>query len=324
VAGAYDRLLARGHGYGPALQGLRAAWSAGSALFAEIALDESAVADGFGVPPALLDAALHAAALHLDGDPLLPTAWTGVVRHGAATPVARVRIVLGPDGSVQLSVADADGLPVLSAASVTRGALSLDRPETTDVPRDLYRIDWSPAPLTSATEGRWAVLGTDRLGLGDGVPLFPDLPALAAATDGNGLDRVVYPCPARSGDGPEEVRAAVNRVLATAQAWLADERFADAKLAVVLRDGDLGDAPVWGLLRAAEAENPGRFALIAGIGEPGSLGAALASDEPELVFRDGVLQLSRLRRITAAPGPVAFAPGGTVLVTGGTSGLGAL
>ncbi|WP_456356043.1 type I polyketide synthase [Actinomadura macrotermitis] len=316
VEDAYDRLLARGHGYGPALQGLRAAWRAGATLFAEIVLEESTATDGFGAHPALLDAALHAAALDLDGGRLLPTAWTGVARHGTAAGTARVRIDAGPEGAIRLSVADGDGLPVLSAASVARGELSLDPPE--GGARDLYRVDWAPAARTPAAEGRWAVLGADPLGLA--APLFPDLAALA---DG-GFDRVVLPCPAPSGDAPEQVRAAVNAMLETVREWLADDRFAAAKLAVVLRDGDLGEAPVWGLLRAAEAENPGRFALIAWDGGPGPLDLALASDEPELAVRGGALQVSRLRRITAEPAPAGFAPGGTVLITGGTSGLGAL
>ena len=55
----------RGYGYGPAFRGLRAAWRRGDEVFAEVALPEEAAARpaGFGLHPALLDAALHAAAL---------------------------------------------------------------------------------------------------------------------------------------------------------------------------------------------------------------------------------------------------------------------
>ncbi|HWM12055.1 MAG TPA: type I polyketide synthase, partial [Solirubrobacteraceae bacterium] len=61
VEGLYDRLAAVGFGYGPAFQGLRAAWLRGGEVFAEVELDEVQVREAgrFGVHPALLDAALH-------------------------------------------------------------------------------------------------------------------------------------------------------------------------------------------------------------------------------------------------------------------------
>ncbi|MEK8170191.1 polyketide synthase dehydratase domain-containing protein [Streptomyces sp. M19] len=48
-----------GYGFGPAFQGLRAAWRRGDELFAEVTLAEEYATDGFGLHPALLDAALH-------------------------------------------------------------------------------------------------------------------------------------------------------------------------------------------------------------------------------------------------------------------------
>jgi acyl transferase domain-containing protein len=64
-AGMYDRLAAVGYGYGPAFWGLRAAWRRGDELFAEVALPhaDDRARDGFDLHPALLDAALHIAAL---------------------------------------------------------------------------------------------------------------------------------------------------------------------------------------------------------------------------------------------------------------------
>ena len=65
VAGLYEAMAARGYGYGPVFRGLRAAWRRGEDVFAEVALPEEAAAGAgsFGVHPALLDAALHAAGL---------------------------------------------------------------------------------------------------------------------------------------------------------------------------------------------------------------------------------------------------------------------
>src|SRR5206468_1307979 len=52
----YERMGALGLAYGPAFQGLHAAWRNGEELYAEVALPESVTADAehFGVHPALL------------------------------------------------------------------------------------------------------------------------------------------------------------------------------------------------------------------------------------------------------------------------------
>ncbi|KOG56738.1 hypothetical protein ADK38_43230, partial [Streptomyces varsoviensis] len=65
VAGTYERFAEGGFVYGPAFQGLRAAWRRGDEMFAEVALADGPRqdADRFGLHPALLDAALHATGL---------------------------------------------------------------------------------------------------------------------------------------------------------------------------------------------------------------------------------------------------------------------
>ena len=60
VAGAYERLAGRGYEYGPAFQGLQAMWRLGPEVFAEVTVGEGATVGGFGIHPAVLDAALHA------------------------------------------------------------------------------------------------------------------------------------------------------------------------------------------------------------------------------------------------------------------------
>ncbi|HKI43287.1 MAG TPA: type I polyketide synthase, partial [Mycobacterium sp.] len=63
-ADGYERLAASGYGYGPAFRGLTAMWARGDELFAEVKLPDAAGGvGGFGVHPALLDAALHAAVM---------------------------------------------------------------------------------------------------------------------------------------------------------------------------------------------------------------------------------------------------------------------
>ena len=113
----------------------------------------------------------------------------------------------------------------------------------------------------------------------------------------------------------------------------------------------LSQSPIWGLLRSAQTENPGRLVLI-DIDDCDALGAvlsgALASDEPQLALRGGEVRVPRLTRARtrstesrvgqrreANPGDAdqqaslqsdefAFDRLGTVLVTGGTGALGAL
>nr|WP_237048514.1 polyketide synthase dehydratase domain-containing protein [Lentzea guizhouensis] len=59
VGDAYERFAESGFEYGPAFRGLRAAWRDGDTVFAEVALPDGVATGGFGLHPALLDAALH-------------------------------------------------------------------------------------------------------------------------------------------------------------------------------------------------------------------------------------------------------------------------
>ncbi|GAA0988881.1 hypothetical protein GCM10009555_071550 [Acrocarpospora macrocephala] len=63
LTGWYERLHDQGYTYGPAFQGLTAAWRLGEEVLAEVSLpaDQLPTASGYGIHPALLDAALHAA-----------------------------------------------------------------------------------------------------------------------------------------------------------------------------------------------------------------------------------------------------------------------
>ncbi|MER6596567.1 beta-ketoacyl reductase, partial [Micromonospora purpureochromogenes] len=190
---------------------------------------------------------------------------------------------------------------------------------------------------------------------GDGsLPGYPDLAALGAAVDaglpapGVVLFRVprpeTTPNIARRSDRSESnadvlagVRGCVYEVLDLVQGWLADPRFTAARL-VLLTEGAVGadgadvalaQAPVWGLVRAAQAENPGRFVLLdtdRTAASRDALGPALATDEPELMIRAGRVLVPRLVREPYAPAdtPAGLDPDGTVLITGGTGGLGAL
>lgn len=148
---------------------------------------------------------------------------------------------------------------------------------------------------------------------------------------------------------------AAERMLALVQRWLADSRLGNSRLVVLTRGAvaigpgedvpDLAGAAVWGLLRAAQSEYPDRFVLV-DLGADGcsweALAQALGTSEPQLAIRDGELLGARLQRAgnreprgSAAAscggqlvdGPADVTPswnGGTVLISGGTGGLGGL
>lgn len=121
--------------YGPAFQGVQAAWRLGGDVFAEVRLPDSV--DGrFGVHPALLDAALHPALIDSDGL-RLPFSFSGVRLHAAGARNLRVRI--SPAGeAIAVTIADENGLPVVGIESL------LARPASADdlVPKSLFQVDW--------------------------------------------------------------------------------------------------------------------------------------------------------------------------------------
>ncbi|MFJ4778950.1 SDR family NAD(P)-dependent oxidoreductase [Streptomyces sp. NPDC088762] len=352
VEGAYEGLEAEGYAYGPAFQGLRRAWrSPDGEIYAEIALSEEqrAEAGKFALHPALLDATLHPllrGVVDATRPSALPFAWSGVTVHTAGASSLRVRLSwTGPD-TVAIAVADGTGTPVATVRELMwreASAASL-RGARADHGASLYRLAWTPvtAPAAAGPDADWALIGTGTVpGLPEGIRAHADLAALAEA--GTVPSVVLLPVDALAGGTaglPAAAGAVTLRALERVQQWLADERFAETTLAVLTRDavaaadddgaGNLTQAAVWGLLRSAQTEAPGRFVLLDLDGteeSAGALPALLASGEPQLAVRAGQAYAPRLAQTEAVaadePGPV-FTPGGTVLITGGTGGLGAL
>ncbi|MDA5285463.1 SDR family NAD(P)-dependent oxidoreductase, partial [Streptomyces sp. Isolate_45] len=394
VADLYELFAAGGYAYGPAFRNLRTAWRHGDELFVELALSDGPRAEAahFGVHPALLDAGLHGLALgsflvaddtEQGAEPRMrvPFAFTGVGLHAVGADALRVRLAPAGSGAVSLAAFDEEGRPVVSVKSLLLRTLDparlrSNRPAFHD---SLFRLEW-PA-LTGAptpTTGRWALVGNDTLGLeavlwGAGITadVYGDLDALSGVVAaGKPVPDTVLVAYAAPGTEPvpdtaEAARQATRDALTSIQTWLADEAFAGARLALVTRGAvevrpgegvpDLAHAPLWGLLRSAQSENPGRFLLLdldedAGSGARGDeipasgsaelsalLAAAVGSGEPQLAVRGGALHAARLARVpvdrtdadeaeeaaerTELP---AWDPDGTVLITGGTGALGSL
>ncbi|WP_308408855.1 polyketide synthase dehydratase domain-containing protein, partial [Streptomyces sp. AC627_RSS907] len=175
--------MANGLGYGPAFQGLRALWRHGDAWFAEVRLPDDQSADGFGLHPALLDAALHGAV-----DPAapmrLPFSWTGVRLYASGATALRVRLTDDGQGGLALALADGDGVPVAEVDSLVGRAVTEEQVRAAGTgDRDaVLWVDWLevPPPGDASESGApWALVGPDDLALGGSAVRSP----LAAYAD---------------------------------------------------------------------------------------------------------------------------------------------
>ncbi|WP_432905341.1 SDR family NAD(P)-dependent oxidoreductase [Micromonospora matsumotoense] len=327
--GLYDRLRDQGYGYGPVFQGLRAVWRRGDGdateIWAEAALPEVAATDAprFLLHPALLDAALHANLVDEGADDTpLPFSWRGVTLHAAHAASLRIRISPATGDKLAVTVADGHGNPVATIDQMVVRPVAADALDAAarSQHRHLYEVQWQPVPTPDAVADGWTLVDVDA-----------ELPDPAPDTVVVTLDP--------PGTPPAAVHEATARLLGLLRRWLTHPGYAHSTLALLTRDAvGAGDTPVdpasaalWGLVRAAEAEHPGRFVLVdADRVDPGGAGtahlaAALATGEPEVAVRDGQLLVPRLARLAVdtavdSPWPVD----GTVLITGGLGGLGSL
>ncbi|WP_340563418.1 type I polyketide synthase [Streptomyces sp. GSL17-111] len=264
----YARLATAGLEYGELFRGVSAAWTRGQDVFAELAVPESA-ATGFGLHPALLDAALQSAAARGgDGEAGLPFSWTGVTlwASGARHLRARVSPADGGDG-ITVRAVDPAGSPVVTVDRVvTRPAPAVgDEPTGAD---DLYQLDWKPVPVAGPEPGELAQFGggdplAGRTGTLDdlaGSGRMPTHLVLSACADRSDLT------------GADAVLARTGEVLGRLRSWLADERYAGTTLIVATRGAvqadpgddlpDVAGAAVWGLVRSAQSEHPDRIVLV--------------------------------------------------------------
>jgi acyl transferase domain-containing protein/aryl carrier-like protein len=310
----YDLAAAAGLDYGPAFQGLEAAWRDGEEIYAEISLapEQAREARGFGVHPALLDAALHPALLSADrGEGVrLPFGFAGV-RLGDGRGAAALRVRVRSDGeSISLDAADTDGLAVCSIASlslrqVDPSQLKLAAKE----PDSLFGLDWAEVELGEAADADLEI-HRDPESL---LAAFATAAAGEAQGNGDGGGRAaelfVYAPPSPGGDPAKAAHALDVEALEMLQAFLGDEELDRSRLAILTRGAmalDPGESPdpasasLWGLVRSAQSEHPGRFSLIDTDGSEASeavLAAALEiAAEPQLALRTGVATAPRLAK----------------------------
>ncbi|MFD8286773.1 SDR family NAD(P)-dependent oxidoreductase [Streptomyces lavendulae] len=359
----YVRAAAMGFDYGPAFQGLKAAWRRGDEIFAEVALPAADADDAarFAFHPALFDAALHTGFIESPGGSddagRLPFTWQGMTLHRAGAASVRAHLTRTDADTLSLEITDGLGEPVASVASLT---LRRMRPE--DLASDaaaLLETDWQPLEPGPAPTGALALLGpapatapatrsatapatalADALApLGVPVSTHPDLEALERAAEAAEAPTTVLhlldlPEPAEPDDPARHAHEASWRTAGLLRRWTASPLARTARLVLVVPAGNPAgttQGAVRALLRTAQAEHPGKFLVVELDGRPRSwtaLPGALTVDEREAAVRDGKLLAPRpVRRpeTPAAPGTApAPATDGTVLITGGTGGLGAV
>ncbi len=355
----YERLAEAGYNYGPSFQGMRRVFEVGDDLFAEIALGEerASEAQAFCAHPALSDAALHPALLRAEqgGEVGVPFSFSGVRLLGRGAGALRLRLTAGGEGAgtLSLSAVDEQGQPVLMIQSLqTRAVDQSQLKAAQDANNDsLYELDWVELPLAATDDAPafLAVLGSGEAIRSPGIELesYPDLAALESAIEQGSPapEAVLVPAGAMveggGGEGAEltnTIHQTAERTLELLQGWIASTSLSEAKLLLVT-DGAMaaakGEAPnldqaaLVGMMNSAQSEHPGRFGVIdldASEASKESLYGALAIDEPRLAIRDGSLYAPRFVRLKTKEHepPELFDTDGTVLITGGTGGLGAL
>ncbi len=345
----YDRLADAGIEIGLAFRAVRGAWRRDGELLAELALaeEQGAEAERFRLHPALL-AAVHPLAVAAEFEEeaaaeaalALPAAWRGLRLFGHGAANLRVRLLGAGDG-VSLIATGADGRPAFALDTVVGRPLAPTSSRIARLRRSLHRVEWVEPrqPASGGAVERLAILGDDELDLSS-ARRYPDLDSLIAAVEGDEPlpDAVLVDERGPKAVLPETANATARRALELAQGWVGAERLREARLVFVTAGAfattfderpNLAVAPLGGLLHTASSEHPGRFGLVDLDEAEASLHllpTALAlADEPQLAIRGGQLLAPRLAlaEVAGAETAPALDPEGTVLITGGTSGIGA-
>src|SRR6185437_10377467 len=215
--------------------------------------------------------------------------------HAAGAAAVRARITpTGPAGSsaVSIELADGLGLPVLSVASMVARPVTdqqLLAAVSHSGPDRLFELIWSAQPASAVQPVSVSAWGAPASG-------EPDNAEAARSA-------VLFESAPVAGDVVTEVYAATRAVLPVLQSWLASD---GAGTLVVSTRGamalpgedvtDLAGAAVWGLVRSAQTEHPGRIVLVdtdAPLG-PDAIAAVLAVGEPQTLLRNGMVHTARV------------------------------
>ena len=294
ISDGYAQLAARGYAYGPAFQGLVAIWRRESELFVEVAAPTGAgvVVDGMGMHPAVLDAVLHALGLAIETtETRLPFCWRGVSLHAAGAGRVRARLTSAGSDEISIEVADGAGLPVLTVGSLVTRPMSAEQ-----LGAAVAAV--RGAPDQGPLELMWSPISLSHNDIDEkNLPTVVSWEDLSVAGDAG---VVVWECGSAGADAVGSVYVATHAALEVLQSWLGGDRA--GRLVVLTHGGvglpgedvsDLAAAAVWGMVRSAQAENPGRIVLI---DTDTAVDAAVLAGvgEPQLLVRGSTVHAARL------------------------------
>ncbi len=279
----YSQVAAVGLDYGPAFQGLEAAWKADGEIYAEVSLapEQAEEAGRYAIHPALLDAALHPALLEVDPSEgmRLPFSFSGLSATPGKAPLS-LRVCLHPQGEgFGFELFDQDGSPLAQIASLTTRPLDPSQLRLPNKePDSLFDLRWVPTEL--------------------------------AQTQASEPEVCIYrPESRKEADPAKAAHSLTASALEEIQAFLSDPEQSQSRLAILTEGAiaqeegespDLPAAALWGLIRSAQSEHPGRLTLIDTDQSEASkeaLPRALAiAEEPQIALREGEARVPRLSR----------------------------
>ncbi len=339
VSAVYSRLAEVGLAYGPTFRGLRSLWQGEGESVAEVALPASVVAHGYGVHPALLDAAFHAVVAAVpagessEGELLLPFEMGSVAVYHPGVEVAWVHArVRGGTGRVgvtaDVTLVDASGV-VLAEVSELRlqraDRAALGRVRTETLVETFYRLDWREVPLPEGAgpslQGRWVVVAaadsaaaaalatrlgsvvvTQPSGLGAALARASSIAGVVCLWERGTKEDTVSTAQRVAAEGLLVVQALLGRG-PVHLVWVTTGT-------VAVEPGDaveVSTAPVWGLARTVMQEHPELGCRLLNL-EPGTealtalereLGAS--DGENQVAWRGGRRRVARLVRGDASP-----------------------
>ncbi|KAK6077795.1 beta-ketoacyl synthase domain-containing protein [Seiridium cupressi] len=317
VATAYAALDDVGISYGLIFQGVRAIWrKVDNELLVQIEPPQNqGQKSGFILHPALLDAALHAPILAApekvsSGQIRLPFSLQGIQVFAAATSasgplLARIRDL----GEERLSVTITDKSTGALVAEVSEVKLRVFQPAVAE--GDLYRLKWTE--LKSAPAKRSSV--------SDEIVVVPGSHNIDAA------------------EVPKAVHNAVTETLRAVQEWRAKKAQSSVSSRLVfvteeassIPDADVVTGAVWGFVRSAQAEFGAENIILINLDGSAesqeALSAALAAGEEVVSVQGGKVMVPTLSKDSLVPSTstsTTLDVSGTVLITGGTGGLGVI
>jgi acyl transferase domain-containing protein/surfactin synthase thioesterase subunit len=358
VAATYESLKrAFGLEYGPSFQRLKSLSKGEGEALADVEMNDSIDAKGYGLHPALVEAAArtlaHALCPEADGV-FMPVEFKGVdlYQSAAFSATAHARLCAAPRADevrLGLTLSDSTGAPIASVSEVTFRRVDpsvLEHDSTKSNIQPFYRIEWRAAEAAAhggSLAGRWLVVGA-----GDHAEaLAAELAAMGARSEivsvrmlrEAGLAEHVV-CLWEVGPEAEAAIRGATLGLAVVQALAgaaqAPRLWWVTRNAVAVVRGDEvrpGPSTLWGLGRTIMQEHPELRCTLVDLSPEASAARALTrelaaqDDEAEVAWRHEQRHVARLVRAPRerAPSGDSSAPlrtDGTVLITGGLGALG--